>query len=245
MKSVLFSTSVTNFSRSASVALALGDVADDLRRPDDVAGVVLDRRDRQRHVDALAVTSHALGLEVLDPPPGLEARDDLVFFRDAIRRNDERDVAADRLLRRVAEQPLGGGVPALDDAVERLADDRVVRGLDDRREQPRVEQAAGLASLQSPPLGDVAEDQDAPRRPGRCSSLIGAALSSMGTLDAVLADEERVVGEADDGAVAQRPCRRVLERLAASLVDDAEDGLERLAARVLAASSRSATRRRH
>ena len=101
MKSVLFSTSVTNFSRSASAALAVGDVAHDLGRADDVARVVLDRRDRQRDQDALAVRPHALGLEVLDALPGLQAGDDLVFLRDALGGNDQRDVAADRLRRRV------------------------------------------------------------------------------------------------------------------------------------------------
>ena len=69
-----------------------------------------------------------------------------VLFRDAILRNDERDMAAHRLLRGVAEQALGGGVPALDDSVERLADDRIVGRLDDRREETRVEQAAVFAA---------------------------------------------------------------------------------------------------
>ena len=117
MKSVLFSTSVTNFSRSASACAAVGDVAHDLGRPDDAAGVVLDRRDGERDRDALAVGAQALGLEVLDPLSGLQAGDDLVFLGDALGRDDQRDVAAHRLLGGVAEEPLGAGVPALDDAV--------------------------------------------------------------------------------------------------------------------------------
>jgi hypothetical protein len=40
----------------------------------------------------------------------------------------------DRLVGRVAEQPLGGGVPRQDHALERLADDGVVGRLDDRRQ---------------------------------------------------------------------------------------------------------------
>ena len=70
----------------ALLGLALaGDVADDLRRADDRAGLVLDRRDRERHEDAPAVGRQALGLEVLDPSSGLQAGDDVVFFGDAVR----------------------------------------------------------------------------------------------------------------------------------------------------------------
>ena len=126
MKSVLLSISVTNFCRSVAdfreqLPLALlrlplaRDVADDLRCADDIAGVVPDGRDRQRDEDALAVASPPLGLEMLDATSGLEARDDLVFLGDAVLRNDERDVPAHRLLGGVAEEPLRGGVPALDD----------------------------------------------------------------------------------------------------------------------------------
>ena len=83
--------------------------------------------------------AHPHGLEVFDPLPGLQGGDDLVLFGDAVRRNDQGDVTPDGLLGRVAEQPLGGGVPALDDAVQRLADDGVVRRLDDRRQQAGVQ----------------------------------------------------------------------------------------------------------
>ena len=91
-----------------------GDVPHDLRRADDTSGVVLDRRDRERHEDAPAVGAHALGFEMLDPLPGFQAGDDVVFLGDALGRDDEGDVAADRLLGRVAEQTFGRGVPALD-----------------------------------------------------------------------------------------------------------------------------------
>ena len=58
----------------------------------------------------------------------------------------ERDVTAHGLLGGVAEQPLGGGVPALNDAVQRLADDGVLRRLDDRRQQAGGRQPAGISS---------------------------------------------------------------------------------------------------
>ena len=111
-----------------------GDVADDLGRAHDVALVVLYRRDGERHQDAPAVLADALGLEVIDPLPRLERGDDVVLLREAIRRNDQRDVAPDGLRRRVAEHPLGGVIPALDGPVQRLADDGVVGRLHDRRQ---------------------------------------------------------------------------------------------------------------
>ena len=89
-------------------------------------------------------------------------------------------MAADGLLGWVAEEPFGRGVPALNDTVERLADDGVVGRLDDRREQPG-RHAAGWTC----PVPDAAcavtsrkirtHPETWPR-----SSLIGAALSSIG-----------------------------------------------------------------
>ena len=109
----------------------------------------------------LAVAPQPLGLEVFDPLSGLQAGDDLVLFGDAVGGDDQGDVAADGLLGGVAEQPLGAGVPALDDAVQRLADDGIVGGLDDRCEQAGGQQLAGPVALDAPLLGDVTEDQHA------------------------------------------------------------------------------------
>ena len=52
--------------------LAVGDVAHDLRRADDLACVIFDGRHRERHLNALAVGSQALGLEMVDSPPGFQ-----------------------------------------------------------------------------------------------------------------------------------------------------------------------------
>jgi hypothetical protein len=160
---------------------------------------------------------------------GPEIRDDVVFLRDAILRNDERDVAADRLLGGVAEQPLGAGVPGPDDSVERLADDRIVRGFDDRREQPCVEQATGGEVFPPPALRNVAKRQYAS---GNAPVLVLDRRRAVvdRALDAVLADQHGVVGEADDGILAQRPRSRTLKRLARFLVDDPEHAVQRLAA---------------
>ena len=80
-------------------------------------------------------------------------------------------------------------------AVERLADDRVLRRFDDRREQAGVEQLARLLPLGAPLRRDVAEDQNAAGDPAalvadRRSAVVDRALH------AVLADEHRVVRQA-------------------------------------------------
>src|SRR5262249_8807305 len=115
--------------------LPLGDVAADLRRPDDRTVRVRDRRDGERHVAQRAVLPATDRLEVIDALGPPEAGEDLALLVQAIRRDDEIDPLPDRFGGRIAEDALRARVPARDDAVERLADDGVVRGLDDRREQ--------------------------------------------------------------------------------------------------------------
>ncbi len=63
--------------------LPLGDVAGDLRRPDDAAVAVADRGDRQGDVEPAAVLGHADRLEVLDPLPAAEPRQDRALLVDA------------------------------------------------------------------------------------------------------------------------------------------------------------------
>ena len=132
---------------------------------------------------------------------------------------------------RVAEEALGGSVPALDDPVERLADDGVVRGFDDRREQTGREEFAGLVRIQAALRGDVSENQHASGRRGRARRVIGAALSSIGTLAAVLPNQQRVIREADDDPVPKGFRRRILDRQTRVLVDDPKHCVERLADR--------------
>ena len=135
---------------ASSLPLALvgpplaGDVADDLGRADDVALVVLDRRDGERHQDAPAVLADALGLEVIDPLPGLEGGDDVVLLGEAIGGMTSEMWRPTASAAGVAEQPLGGVVPALDDPVQRLADDGVVGRLHDRRQPAGVRSSARL-----------------------------------------------------------------------------------------------------
>ena len=63
---------------------------------------------------------------MLDPLALADTVEDVVDFGAPVRRDDDVDAAADRLGGRIAEQALGGAVPAGDGAVERLGDDGVV-----------------------------------------------------------------------------------------------------------------------
>ncbi len=61
---------------------------------------------------------------------------------------------------------------------------------------------------------------------------IGAALSSMGSIGAVLRDEQRVVRQPDHHAIPQGSDGRVLHREPRLLIDDLEDRLHRLPGRL-------------
>ena len=111
--------------------LSRGDIAGDFRGADDAAVGILNGRDRQRDVDATAIFVHADGFEVVDPFAAFEPRDDITFFVETLRRNDQADVSAHGFGRRVAKGMFRARIPALDDAIERLADDGVVGRFDD------------------------------------------------------------------------------------------------------------------
>ena len=110
------------------------DIARDLRGADDRAGVVADRRDGQRDVERPAVLGDPHGLEMLDALAAAQPREDVVFFGLPLGRDQHPDRPADELVGRIAEQPLGGGVARLNDAVEILREDRIVGRVDDRGE---------------------------------------------------------------------------------------------------------------
>jgi hypothetical protein len=71
------------------------------------------------------------GSEVIDVLPALQLRDDVVFFGQAVGGDQDRDMLSDGFVGRIAEDALGGPVPACDDAAQGLAQDRVVRRLHD------------------------------------------------------------------------------------------------------------------
>ena len=87
-------------------------------------------------------------LVVLDALPAREAGEDARKLVGAVRRHDDRDRAADHLGAGVAVETLRRRVPAGDGAVERLADDGVVRALDDGRELRELGLAPIVLTLQ-------------------------------------------------------------------------------------------------
>jgi hypothetical protein len=64
-----------------------------------------------------------------------DALNDDRFLVLAIGGNDDRDRLSDHFLREIAEQALRRPVPTGDDPVDILADDRIIGGVDDRREE--------------------------------------------------------------------------------------------------------------
>ena len=143
-------------------------------------------------------------------------------------------MAAHGLLRRIAEEALGRRVPALNHAVERLADDGVVRGFDDRREQPGRRQLAGVVPIHAPSCRDVAEDEHASGHLALVVPDRGGAVVD-GALGAASLNQQRVIRHADDGAFAQGSRGRAFHCLVGGFVHDPEDGVERKATGLLLA----------
>ena len=102
---------------------------------------------------------------------------ELLLQRAQVVGDDQIDVAADRLLRGVAEHRLGAGIPREDAPVERLGDDRVFRALDHCGQQP-------THFVRAAPIGDVQYEP--------------AALDQNAVLPTAAGADERVL----DGAVA-------------------------------------------
>ena len=113
---------------------ALAYVAGDLRRADDRAVRRADRRDRERDRDQRAVLVLSNRLEMIDGLATANPGQDFRFLAEAVGGYDGRDRPADHFLRRVAEHALRPKIPRRDDAVQVLADDRVVGRRDEGRE---------------------------------------------------------------------------------------------------------------
>ena len=160
------------------------------RSADDLSVDVADRRDLQHDVQHDLVLPHPLRLVLLDffapPEPG----QDLGEIVGEVRRCEQRDRAADGLLRGVAVHSLRAEVPGLDRSLDVLADDRVVGGFDDRRE------LAG-GDLNPPALAHI------PNERGREAPLVGVDRCQRDVdreLAAVLAAPDRLLVDEDDVA---------------------------------------------
>ena len=98
-----------------------------------------DRRDGQGNRDEASILALADGFEMLDAPSGPDLRQHARLLRAAVGRNDRRNRTPDDLIGGIAEHALRRAVPGLDDAVEVLAGDGVLRGVDDGREAERLD----------------------------------------------------------------------------------------------------------
>ncbi len=170
---------------------------------------------------------------MVDPFSGFQAGDDAIFLADAFGGDDERNMTAHRLLGSVAEETFRRGVPALNDAVQRLADDGVVRRLDDRREEPGRLTAGSSFSRSMRRCALTSRKIRTHPETWPCSSLIGAALSSIGRSPPSFLDQHRVIRQTDDDSLPEGPCRRAFDRPASVFVDDPKHLVERLTDGVL------------
>ena len=124
----------SRFLRPPGEAALLGDIARDLRCPDDGAVAGAHGRYAERDVDERAVLPLADGLKVFDRPAGANGRQHLVLFGLTVGWNDETNRTPDNLVRGVAEHPFRRRVPGLHDPVQILADNGVLGRVHNRRE---------------------------------------------------------------------------------------------------------------
>ncbi len=111
------------------------DVVRNFRSTDDLTGGIAYRRDRQGDVQLLAILVHADGFVAFDPFSPADLGQDFDLLVLEVRRNDAGNGFADHFRRGEPEQALGCDVPGGDNPLERLADNSVLRGHDDRREE--------------------------------------------------------------------------------------------------------------
>ena len=130
-------------------AVVLGHVAQDLRQADDLALVVLHRRNRDKHIELAAVFAQAYALEILDSDALMGTVEDFLVLLHPVGGIKHFRRTADDFLGGIAEHPLGRSVPLGDLAVEALGDDRVV---------DEIEEGAGHGKygLQSARFGRLA-----------------------------------------------------------------------------------------
>ena len=123
-----------------------------------------------------------------------DLREDAVDLGDLVRRHEHGDVPADDLGGGIPVDLLRARVPADDGAVERLADDRVVRAVDDRGK-------AGPLLLGLLPLGDIPRGREDPGDPAGLVPVDGRVVDHGREPPARVADLEFVV---PDGARPER-----------------------------------------
>ncbi len=133
--------------------LLRGDIAGNAGGADDRSRLRPDRGDAERDVDPPVILIDANRFVVDSFANSYFVPKALGLASQRVR-NDDVDAAADRFLRGKSEQPLGGRIPAGDDAVERFGHDRIVGGFHCRDEELlALEGAAAFLDLLIERLG--------------------------------------------------------------------------------------------
>src|ERR1700730_14174156 len=112
--------------------LQFANVTRYFRRADNSTLAAPDQRDGQRNIESSPILRLPYGLEVFDLFAAADSREDIIFFRETLGRNDQGDALTDRLCRAVPEYSLCGPIPRSNNSVQSLADYGVVRRIDDR-----------------------------------------------------------------------------------------------------------------
>ena len=97
--------------------LPLGDVAGDLRRPDDAAAGVSNRRDGQRNVNQNSILALAHGFIAIDRFAAPNTLQNPRLLIDAVCGDQQCGRLSDGFFRCVPEEALGSLVKGLDDAL--------------------------------------------------------------------------------------------------------------------------------
>src|SRR5271166_3193212 len=112
------------------ISFLRADVSSDLRGSEDLSVGALDGRNGQGNEDQAAIFALPNSLEMVDALPSSDSCQNRSFFILPVFWNHDRDGLADRLSGRVAENSFGAPVPTRDNAIEVLAHDCVVAGVD-------------------------------------------------------------------------------------------------------------------
>ena len=106
-----------------------------LRHPNHVLVAVPNRRDRQRHNNLPPILPHPLRLKVRDllPSPHLAQNERLLVLQ--LRRNQLQNRLPNDLLRLIPENPRSRGIPARNDSIQVLRNNRVFGRMNNRLQQ--------------------------------------------------------------------------------------------------------------
>src|SRR5579875_1938806 len=216
---------LSQLKQASLVATPLADVARHRRQADDLPALIAHRGDRQQHRDNAAVAAQAQSLEPVDRFACEHPSHQLRLLLAQRGWHDQRDRLTDRLRAVVAVEGFGAPIPAHDQTLGRLGDDRVLGGLDDVAEKLPV-----TLSLQL--VGQIAGDADQPLRlAGRVADDRPAQLEP--PLDAIAAYHRKALPKACGALPRNRgkPAPRPLAMVRADQLDRLRERWGRLTVR--------------